>query len=513
MCSHVLRVPNRPTPKIFSKFLEASVSASKIGLYWYCAAKIVHQRIVGDVETMEKIGGAQRHEDAAEDILKRIGPLREISLPKKLSNVMKLMRIQVSNALARKQTLANKRDVLTYVAVVPELRCFGVPDEVDCKNGEWPLVIERKYVRRIPQKPWLDHCVQVGVYVMGLMALGFSPPYGILRYHADGLEESFRVELGKQLEDKIRTAVMQTRAILNREIEPKPTSNPRKCRVCEYRVVCKSRSDIESYDAPYIFDIETDTDGRYIWGISIYYCGNAELKQFFAEKTGQESQIIRGFLSYVNKNPTAPILSFSGSDYDYRILNARLTHYGLPSQDERRFIDVYSYLRQGGLRGRLADISSPFYMYRHSNLKGDASWRYYLKFLKSKTIKSRQKLKRTLLEYNADDVMALLSICINRPKLFEEALASTVLVPRSPHKVRYLKEIYSKTGRVIRRVRPDRRRDIEVRFRSSNIEELKQVVEALSSIGFKAKISRDKNANAVRLYGHRADSFLRWIEG
>jgi len=507
----VLSTMKRAPLATVSRFLEHSVSASNVALYWYCAAKVFHHQFLGRAETAEKLHGFQMHEAVAKESLKKLGPLLKIPMPRTVSALIGGMQAQVSSALKRRLILANTRERITFMAIVPELRCFGVPDEIDCRSGKHPVVVERKYVKRIPEKPWLDHCVQVGVYMKGLAVLGFRQPYGILMYIAPDSEKRFRVELDETLNKQIQTAASQAMELIRRHAEPRPTSNPNKCCVCEYRVLCKWRADFPNYPSPYIVDIETDMQGHCIWGITAYSSKDAELRQFFAERPSRERGIVSDFISYVNENPEAAILSFSGSNYDSRILRDRMEHLRLcENLDDRRFVDMCGHLRQAGLRGTLTEISEPFYRFRHVHLKKGAAWICYRRFLRTKKKGSRSRLKRILFEYMADDVLGLIKICLGCPDPFDKA-ARLVLRPLDFGKTKYLRAAYLRLGKAIRRDRSDRRQDIEVRLRSSNTRELEHIVEALNSTGFISKISQDKNAYAVRLYGFRAEAFLKMI--
>jgi hypothetical protein len=381
----------------------------------------------------------------------------------------------------------------------------GLPDEVDCKNQEYPIVVERKYVSRFPASPWLDHCVQTCVYIMGLVALGFSQTYGVVSYHSGDSERRFEIRLDKRLEEKVRSAACEVPSILRRETEPKATANPNKCRVCEYRVICKWRADQKNYCPPYFLDIETDLSGTLIWAITVYSSRDVRLKQFFADEPAQEKQILTEFISLVEDDGEGAILTYSGSDYDRRVLINRLKKYGLSTPDRFRFKDMCSPLKHAGLKGGLERIAAPFYRLRHPELKRGAAWFIYRDFMHSKKSELKQERRMKLLEYNADDVIALLKVCINRPELFE---TSQVRESQDDEHIRYLSEMYYRIGSTIRRNRPDRRHDIEVRFRSSSLTDLHRIIEALKSCGFKARIGPDKRRYAARLYGSWAHEFL-----
>jgi len=481
-----------------------------VGEYWYCAAKLLPQHILGGVETFSKLVGSERHEERAQETLAQLGRLVKVSMPDTVSDLMKSMRRQISRALAGRRILANAKDRVTCFLVVPEYGCFGFPDEVNCQ-ADLPIVVESKYVAQLPIGPWPDHSAQTAVYMMGLEALGFEQAHGVLRYceRRSGNAVTFKVILDQELREKVQQAALRTRAILERKMRPLPTSNRRKCQVCEYRVLCPWRRDIENYRAPYFFDIETDLRGRVIWAIGVYSSEDSQLKQFFAERLSNEKRILTNFVEYIGQNPEAPVFSFSGSDFDYRILNGRLEHYGMSLSQHQIFTDICTRLRHAGLSGTLEEIAALVgYEYRHPELKGGAAWSYYERYLKSKNPRFKMEARRILLEYNAEDIVALLKICANHPEPFEESLCPS---PRSPDIVQFLQEIYRRRGRKIVRTRPDRRREVEVRFTSRNLLELQRIAEALKSIGYSAKISPDKNAYAVRLYGFHADDFLTTI--
>ena len=74
-----------------------------VGEYWYCAAKLLHQHVLGRVETLSKLVGSERHEEQAQETLAQLGRLVKVAMPDTLSDLMKAMRRQVSRALASRQ--------------------------------------------------------------------------------------------------------------------------------------------------------------------------------------------------------------------------------------------------------------------------------------------------------------------------------------------------------------------------------------------------------------------------
>ena len=223
-------------------FLKSAVSASIVGEYWYCAAKISNQKRLGKIKTPMMIEGTQLHEEQAKEVLSQL-QLRKVKAPETLLDALVFNYAAVKHAIAGKSILVNSEKSVMYLAILPELGCVGIPDLIDCSTGS-PVVVEKKFVGRLPYRPWLDQELQLAVYMLSLEKIGFNPTYGILDYFLRETDDKrrFEVRLDNYLRQKIDGTIKSVRGLIERGEEPIPTKKPRKCQVCEYANACQWRT-------------------------------------------------------------------------------------------------------------------------------------------------------------------------------------------------------------------------------------------------------------------------------
>jgi CRISPR/Cas system-associated exonuclease Cas4 (RecB family) len=222
-------------------FKKNAVGASVVGEYWYCAAKISNMKIHGEIKTPIIIEGAILHEEQAQELLSKM-KLRKVKTPETLLDALVFFHKRVKDAMAARSCLVNSEKGTMYLAILPELGCIGRPDLIDCSGGS-PVVVEKKYVGRIPHRPWPDEEVQLAVYMLSLERLGFNPSHGILEYNQrnTGDRRHFEVQLNGHLRKKVLTTVETVRGLVQRDEEPIPTKKPTKCRACKYLSDCRWR--------------------------------------------------------------------------------------------------------------------------------------------------------------------------------------------------------------------------------------------------------------------------------
>ena len=225
-------------------FIKNAVGASIVGEYWYCAAKISNQKLLGKIKTPIMIEGAELHEEQAKEALSQL-ELRKVKAPETLLDALVFNYAAVKRAIARKSCLVNSEKSVMYLAILPELGCIGVPDLIDCSSGS-PIVVEKKFVSNLPYRPWPDQELQLAVYMRSLEKIGFNPSHGILDYFLRGTDQGkrFEVPLNDYLRLKISDTVRTVRGLIEGGKEPIPTRKPRKCQACEYAKMCqwKTRS-------------------------------------------------------------------------------------------------------------------------------------------------------------------------------------------------------------------------------------------------------------------------------
>lgn len=216
-------------------FTQEALSASAIAEYFYCQAKLVMQRQIGDIENGKMTEGKMLHEKKAQDNLSQFD-LGRASAPELLADAIEHSKMELTKALEDRVPLENPKDGILFAAVVPNLRLWGKPDRADCTNGEWPIIIDYKFTEKLPTRPWPNDKVQLGVYMLGIETLGFKPLYGFLEYNLrDKKDQSkiFKVDLDEELRKLVRSTAESARRIIDGQQEPMPDS-PRKCQRCEY---------------------------------------------------------------------------------------------------------------------------------------------------------------------------------------------------------------------------------------------------------------------------------------
>jgi Icc-related predicted phosphoesterase len=165
---------------------------------------------------------------------------------------------------------------------------------------------------------------------------------------------------------------------------------------------------------PRVFlDIETDFRQTYIWLIGLCVGDGGEYHGFFAESPGDEKAILLDFLRFMEGHPETDILTCSGSRFDERTMQSRLSSYGLPTALCDRMIDLGPAIRWAvalpiqsyGVKeiGRFWG-----YRYKHPDLDGfKVASLYQASYQGTKHSRSRRELGRKLREYNEDDVRCM----------------------------------------------------------------------------------------------------------
>jgi hypothetical protein len=70
--------------------------------------------------------------------------------------------------------LVNSDNSDMYYSILPELRCIGLPDLIDHSYGR-PVVVEKKFEGTTPDLIWLDHELQLAIYMVSVERLGIKP--------------------------------------------------------------------------------------------------------------------------------------------------------------------------------------------------------------------------------------------------------------------------------------------------------------------------------------------------
>jgi hypothetical protein len=228
----------------------AAVPASSIAEQFFCEMKVEQGSIHGEIETAAKTQGDILH--------KQLLGMRRTTVKKLIKNI---------------ETLE------LYVASFPLVSEFqglvlsGIPDAIVFQKGKPSHLIELKTTGGNPTILYEDQTAQIGVYGLLLDEIGFDcsrlkmviPKFRRHRRLSPGEKKQFlhfivsaliskmdfdksSKQFGNDLvvhsidysrENSIRT-INFTRGYWLKEREPVPTSNPNKCRVCEFRNLCPS---------------------------------------------------------------------------------------------------------------------------------------------------------------------------------------------------------------------------------------------------------------------------------
>jgi len=191
---------------------------------------------VEEEKPQQLVKGQNIHEQEAREILESLGPLVNVPHPETVEATMSFSHQQLSRALRERVTLANAEGTIMFVCIVPDLGVWGIPDCADCTNGKHPVIIETKTTGRLPNKPWDDAQVQIGVYMLGLEVLGFDCKYGLLRYKLRQKPEAvrdFRVSLDHNLRQLVEQTAASARQVLDGAADPAAADTPGKCASCK----------------------------------------------------------------------------------------------------------------------------------------------------------------------------------------------------------------------------------------------------------------------------------------
>ncbi len=166
-------------------------------------------------------------------------------------------------------------------------------------------------------------------------------------------------------------------------------------------------------------DIETDLTQTLVWLVGVHSDARDASACFFANSPDEEKEILLSLLDFVGKEPDATICSFSGSNFDRRVLQKRLQAHQLPTDLSDRIVDLCPLIRRSvalPLKSyKLKSLAGHFgYQYKHRTIDGWDVAMMYLDYLRNKDTSLRQ----TFEEYNHDDVMSL-------PHLIESISALT----------------------------------------------------------------------------------------
>lgn len=163
--------------------------------------------------------------------------------------------------------------------------------------------------------------------------------------------------------------------------------------------------------SPIYLDIETDLFQRTVWMIGIYITKTKEFIQLVADKPKDEPKIIKQCLEILSDHPNEPVISYSGSRFDERLLRRRfdqekLKHNHLIFDDI--LLDIKASLAFPIKAYTLGDLGGFYgYNFKHPNMDGQQVAMLYSQYANDlKKFRGYEKL----CDYNEDDVNSMAAV-------------------------------------------------------------------------------------------------------
>lgn len=155
------------------------------------------------------------------------------------------------------------------------------------------------------------------------------------------------------------------------------------------------------------FDIETDIACKRVWLIGLQM--DDHFVQLYADNWEKEKEILFRFTQILAKYPNRTLISFSGTNFDYRVTLAAMLRHGMNTNylSSHSHIDLCTLLRRCYIfpnqRFALKDLGSFLeYPFKNSDLDGLAVALAY-----HKQVEEGKPLDNRIFEYNQDDVKVL----------------------------------------------------------------------------------------------------------
>ncbi len=162
---------------------------------------------------------------------------------------------------------------------------------------------------------------------------------------------------------------------------------------------------------PIYLDIETDFFQSIVWMIGIYITKSNEFIQLVADSPKDEPKIIKQCLEILSDHPNEPVISYSGSRFDERVLRKRfdeekLKHNHLIFDDI--LLDIKASLAFPIKSYTLGDLGEFYgYNFKHPNMDG-----YQVAMLYAQYANDLKKFRGydQLCDYNEDDIKAMATV-------------------------------------------------------------------------------------------------------
>jgi predicted RecB family nuclease len=160
--------------------------------------------------------------------------------------------------------------------------------------------------------------------------------------------------------------------------------------------------------SPIYLDIETDLFQRIVWMIGIYISKTNEFIQLVADNPRDEPKIIKQCLDILSDHPNEPVISYSGSRFDERVLRKRFDEENLKHNHlifDDILLDIKASLAfpiKGYTLGDLGEFYG--YNFKHPNMDGQQVAMLYSQYANDlRKFGGYEKL----CDYNEDDVKSM----------------------------------------------------------------------------------------------------------
>ena len=243
------------------------------------------------------------------------------------------------------------------------------------------------------------------------------------------------------------------------------------------------------------FDLETDLNSNKIWFIGFEIDGH--YNSLYAETWEQERDILREFTEVLKNNPKSSLITYSGTNFDFRVMENALKRHSLDTNEflSHDQIDLCTLIKRSFITPqgyRLKPLGRHFnYPFKHSHLRGSNVASYYITH-----IKTGEPLNKEILEYAEDDVKVLPFILEKLEK--GEGIIQNILpnlpTQYSPKKLSEtsndlkvkIKEFYEEHGNLsIKRDKRDNSIKAEMRFKAKKLDDLDFIRNAMKTLSFR----------------------------
>ena len=244
------------------------------------------------------------------------------------------------------------------------------------------------------------------------------------------------------------------------------------------------------------FDIETDLNNEKIWLFGFEIDG--KYNQLYAETWEQEENMLFKFVEVLKSNPKIPLVIFSGTNFDFRILKKAMERFGMDAEELKThlLIDLCTLIKRSFIvpdqSFRLKSIGELFkYPFKHTHLNGFGAASNYITH-----IEMGETLDKEILEYAEDDVRVL-PFLIETIRKGEGIIKKKIpglpplnfpikLIGDKDELAVKVRDFYEEYGSLI--IRKDKRYDsikTEIRYNAKKLEDLDFIRNAMLTLSFR----------------------------